>query len=87
MLASGRSRKAAFVSAAILGATTLLGMIFMFLVRGTLTYALPIAAGVTLYVAASDLIPESNKEHGVGMALLVFVGVAVMLGLKLAFHL
>src|ERR1700722_15688856 len=37
MLASGRSRKAAFVSAAILGATTLLGMIFMFLVRGTLT--------------------------------------------------
>ena len=87
MLASGRSRKAAFVSASILGATTLLGMIFMFLVRGTLTYALPIAAGVTLYVAASDLIPESNKEHGVGMALLVFVGVAVMLGLKLAFHL
>ena len=87
MLASGRSRKAAFVSACILGATTLLGMIFMFLVRGTLTYALPIAAGVTLYVAASDLIPETNKEHGVGMALLVFVGVAVMLGLKLAFHL
>src|ERR1700734_1187493 len=87
MLASGRSRKAAFLSSAILGATTLLGMIFMFLVRGTLTYALPIAAGVTLYVAASDLIPESNKEHGVGMALLVFVGVAVMLALKLIFHL
>ena len=87
MLASGRSREAAFVSACILGATTLLGMIFMFLVRGTLTYALPISAGVTLYVAASDLVPESNKEHGIGMALLVFVGVAVMLGLKLAFHL
>jgi ZIP family zinc transporter/zinc and cadmium transporter len=87
MLASGRSRKAAFVSAVILGATTLLGMIFMFAVRGTVSYALPISAGVTLYVAASDLIPEANKEHGVGMAVLVFVGVAVMLGLKMMFHL
>ena len=35
MLASGRGRKAAFLSAVILGATTLLGMIFMFAVRGT----------------------------------------------------
>src|SRR5271167_2764183 len=87
MLASGRSRKAAFLSATILGATTILGMIFMFAVRGTVAYALPISAGVTLYVAASDLIPEANKEHGVGMAVLVFVGVAVMLALKLAFHL
>ncbi|HEY0703257.1 MAG TPA: ZIP family metal transporter [Candidatus Acidoferrales bacterium] len=87
MIASGRSRQAAFLSATILGATTLLGMIFMFAVRGSVSYALPVSAGVTLYVAASDLIPEANKEHGVGMAILVFVGVAVMLGLKLAFHL
>src|SRR5271169_126210 len=87
MLASGRSRKAAFLSATILGATTILGMIFMFAVRGTVAYALPISAGVTLYVAASDLIPEANKEHGVGMAILVFAGVAIMLALKLAFHL
>src|ERR1700677_889644 len=75
------------IASGLLASTWLGGIIFMFLVRGTLTYALPIAAGVTLYVAASDLIPETNKEHGVGMALLVFVGVAVMLGLKLAFHL
>jgi ZIP family zinc transporter/zinc and cadmium transporter len=40
---------------------------------------LPLSAGVTLYVAASDLIPEVNKEPGIRMALLVFVGVAVML--------
>jgi ZIP family zinc transporter/zinc and cadmium transporter len=87
MVASGRSRRAAFFSSAILGATTLLGMILMFAVRGTVGYALPISAGVTLYVAASDLIPEANKQHGVGMAILVFVGVAVMLGLKAIFHL
>jgi zinc transporter ZupT len=87
MLASGQSRRAAFASSAILGGTTLLGMIFMFLVRGTVGYALPLSAGVTLYVAASDLIPEVNREPGVGMALLVFLGVAIMLGLKALFHL
>ena len=87
MLASGQSKRAAFASSAILGCATLLGMIFMFLVRGTVDYALPISAGVTLYVAASDLIPEVNREPGVGMALLVFLGVAIMLGLKAMFHL
>jgi zinc and cadmium transporter len=87
MLASGQSRRAAFASSMILGAATLLGMIFMFLVRGTVAYALPLSAGVTLYVAASDLIPEVNREPGVGMAILVFLGVAVMLALKALFHL
>jgi zinc and cadmium transporter len=86
MLASGQSRRAAFVSSAILGGTTLLGMCFMFLLRGTVGIALPLSAGVTLYVAASDLIPEVNHEPGIGMALLVFLGVAIMLGLKALFN-
>ncbi len=34
------------------------------------------------YVAASDLIPEVNRESKLGMAVMVFAGVAVMLGLK-----
>jgi len=87
MLASGQSRRAAFASSVILGTATLLGMICMFLVRGTVAYALPLSAGVTLYVAASDLIPEVNREPGVAMALLVFLGVAIMLALKTLFHL
>jgi hypothetical protein len=37
-------------------------------------------------VAASDLIPEVNQEPGVGMAVLVFLGVAVFVGLKALFH-
>lgn len=86
MLASGQSRRAAFVSSVILGGMTLLGMGFMFLLRGTVAFALPLSAGVTLYVAASDLIPEVNHEPGIGMALLVFLGVAIMLGLKALFH-
>jgi ZIP family zinc transporter/zinc and cadmium transporter len=39
---------------------------------------LPVAAGVTIYVAASDLIPEVNREPGVKMAIVVFIGVAVL---------
>jgi ZIP family zinc transporter/zinc and cadmium transporter len=61
-------------------------MAMMFLVRGSIGYALPVSAGVTLYVAATDLVPESNREPGAAMGALVFLGVAVMVGLKYAFH-
>ena len=47
---------------------------------------LPISAGVTLYVAASDLIPEVNKEPGVGMAFVVFAGVALLFVLDRIFR-
>jgi zinc and cadmium transporter len=86
MLASGQSRRVAFGSSAILGATTLLGIGLMFVLKGSVADALPISAGVTLYVAASDLIPEVNQEPGVGMPFLVFIGVAIMLALKSLFH-
>ena len=86
MLASGQSRSVAFTSSAILGGATLLGVGLMFALRGSVGDALPLSAGVTLYVAASDLIPEVNQEPGVGMALLVFLGVAILLALKTMFH-
>jgi zinc transporter ZupT len=86
MLASGQSRRIAMISSAILGATTLAGMALMFALRGTVADALPLSAGVTLYVAASDLIPEVNREPAPAMAILVFVGVAVLLALKALFH-
>jgi zinc transporter ZupT len=86
MLASGQSRRVALVSSAILGGTTLLGMGLMFVLRGAVSDALPLSAGVTLYVAASDLIPEVNREPGAGMAVLVFLGVASFLGLKALFR-
>src|SRR5271156_3817946 len=86
MLASGQSRRVAFVSSAVLGGATLAGMGLMFLLRTTVADALPFSAGVTLYVAASDLIPEVNREPGVGMAVLVFLGVAILVALKALFH-
>ena len=87
MLASGQSRRVAFVSSAILGGATLAGVGLMFALRGVVADALPFSAGVTLYVAASDLIPEVNREPSFGMAVLVFLGVATLLGLKALFHL
>jgi ZIP family zinc transporter/zinc and cadmium transporter len=55
--------------------------------RHEVSYGLPVAAGVTIYVAASDLIPEVNREPGIKMALVVFVGVALLFLLDQLFHL
>ncbi|HUO33623.1 MAG TPA: ZIP family metal transporter [Candidatus Acidoferrum sp.] len=87
MLASGQSRRAAFNSSALLGLATLAGMVLLFLIHTAVADALPFSAGVTLYVAASDLVPEVNREPAPGIALLVFLGVAAMLALKAIFHL
>ena len=86
MLASGQGRRRAFLSSAVLGVATLVGVGLMLVWRAHVGIALPVSAGVTLYVAASDLIPEVNHEPGARMALLVFLGVAIMLALKLAFQ-
>jgi ZIP family zinc transporter/zinc and cadmium transporter len=85
MLASGSSRRVAWGASALLGAATLCGVLLMRLFAPLLHIGLPLSAGVTLYVAASDLVPEVNKEPGVKMALVVFLGVAAMLLLQWLF--
>lgn len=87
MLASGRSRMSSWGASMILGAATLAGVLTMTITRTAVNIGLPISAGVTIYVAASDILPEVNREPGVGMALLVFVGVGVMFLLDRSFHL
>ena len=86
MLASGRSRGFAWGSSVILGGATLAGVLTMALFRHHVAAGLPLAAGVTIYVAASDLVPEVNKEPGARMALLVFVGVGLVFLLDHFFH-
>jgi zinc and cadmium transporter len=86
MLASGQSRRIALLSSVALGGATLAGVGLMYLLRGAVDIALPFSAGVTVYVAASDLMPEVNREPAVGMPILVFLGVLAMLLLKLTFH-
>jgi zinc and cadmium transporter len=85
-LASGSSRAKSWGASALLGAGTFAGVLAMAMTRHGVDVGLPISAGVTIYVAASDLIPEVNREQGVAMPLLVFAGVALMKGLDIAFH-
>jgi zinc and cadmium transporter len=86
MLASGRSRSFAWGASMLLGAATLAGVLMMAVFRHQVSFGLPLAAGVTIYVAASDLIPEVNKEPGVKMALVVFLGVGFLFLLDRVFH-
>lgn len=86
VLASGQSRSRAILAAGALGAATLLGVALTSLLQAQLRYALPLAAGVTVYVAATDLLPEVNREPGWRTALLVFVGVASLLILQHLAH-
>jgi ZIP family zinc transporter/zinc and cadmium transporter len=83
MLASGRSRSAAFWSAVMLAAATLAGVLVIQLVPSWLPYGLPLSAGVALYVAATDLVPEVNREPGIRMALVFFAGVGGFLLLRM----
>lgn len=82
MLASGRSRSVAFYSAVALAAATLAGVLVIELVPEWMPYGLPISAGVALYVGASDLVPEVNREPGIRMALVFFLGVVGFLILR-----
>ena len=77
MLASGRSRRAATMAAGLLGASTILGVLMTSLFSQFGGYALALSAGVTIYVAASDLIPEVNRERGPGVAWAVFGGLVL----------
>jgi ZIP family zinc transporter/zinc and cadmium transporter len=86
MLASGRSTLRAFAASAVLGAGTLAGVLTMVMIRHGVAIGLPVAAGVTIYVAASDIVPEVNREPGIRMPLLLFVGVALLFVLDHLFH-
>ena len=86
MLASGLDRLRSWGASAILGAATFAGVMAMAALQRSVSYGLAISAGVTIYVAATDLMPEVNHEPGVGMALLVFVGAAALFVLDHFFH-
>ena len=83
MLASGHSRSTALYSAAGLAAATLLGVLVIEVVPAWLAYGLPVSAGVAIYVGATDLVPEVNREPGIRMALVFFAGVGAFLLLRL----
>jgi len=78
MLASGRGHRPALLSAAVLGAATIAGVLLTEAVAPLARAGLALAAGVTLYVAASNLVPEFQAKRGVRMTA-AFLGGAIAL--------
>lgn len=83
ILAAGKGQREVITATALIGLMTLIGVVLYYLIGShlgfTIGYALPIASGVTLYVAASDLIPEVNHHGGRKhlVSLTIFAGVAL----------
>lgn len=75
-LASGRQPSVALLSSGIVAAATLGGVVLVNLLPSLVVVGLPLSAGVAIYVAATDLVPEVNREPGIRMALIFFAGVA-----------
>jgi ZIP family zinc transporter/zinc and cadmium transporter len=74
VVAGGGSRRRAIAAAAALGAATILGVLLTETLEPLAQNGLALAAGVTLYVAASNLVPEFQAKRGWLTALAFFGG-------------
>ncbi len=81
-IAAGQSRAGAVAAAGALGAATLAGVALTGLLDPLARYGLALSAGVTLYVGASNLIPEFQGKPGWGHNLTFFAGCAAALVLR-----
>jgi zinc and cadmium transporter len=76
-LASGESRRAALAASGALAASSLVGALLTLEVPILGQYGLPLAAGVTLYVGASNLVPEFQGKTGWRLPISFFLGCAL----------
>ncbi len=76
MLAGRQSRARALGASGLLGLATLLGVGLTEFSAPLVAHGLALSAGVTIYVAASNLVPELQKRKGWGMAAAFFTGAA-----------
>jgi len=82
MLAGGQGRGRAIAAAGLLGVFTVLGVLLTERVAPLVDHGLAISAGVTLYVAASNLVPEFQAHRGLHMPLAFFGGAGMFFVLK-----
>ena len=76
MVAGGGSRANAIGAAAVLGGATVLGVLLTEQIQPLARHGLALSAGVTLYVAASNLVPEFQAKRG-WLSALAFLGGAM----------
>lgn len=74
-IAAGQTPRAAFIAVSLLGVATVAGTVAITLLASWAAPALAISGGVAIYVAATDLMPEVNRQRGVRWSAMVFLGV------------
>jgi ZIP family zinc transporter/zinc and cadmium transporter len=79
MLAGGQTKSRAIGSAAWLGGATILGVVVTEAVAPLARHGLALSAGVTLYVAASNLVPEFQQRRRGASNAAFFGGIATFL--------
>ena len=77
MLAGGRSGNRAVGAAALLGVATLAGVLLTQEMGFLIQHGLALSAGVTIYVAASNLVPEFQGKRGWKLPAAFFAGAAL----------
>jgi ZIP family zinc transporter/zinc and cadmium transporter len=77
MLAAGRTGGRAVGAAALLGAATVIGVLLTDYLGFLSRHGLALSAGVTIYVAASNLVPEFQHKRGWKVPASFFAGAAV----------
>jgi ZIP family zinc transporter/zinc and cadmium transporter len=81
-LAAGAGRRSALLAACALGVSTLAGVLLTDLVPAVARDGLALSAGVTLYVAASNLVPEFQGKTGVRLPISFFLGCGLYLAAR-----
>ena len=87
MLAGGRSVRQALGAAGLLGVATVLGVVVTDQLKFLVVHGLAVSAGVTLYVAASNLVPEFQGKPGWRLPAAFFAGAAAFYATRIALRL
>ena len=85
-LASGASRGRALTAAVVLAAATVVGALVAGMFDGVAGYGLAVSAGVSLYVGASNLVPEFQQDRGWQMPAAFVAGCVAFLAASLVAH-
>src|SRR5712664_536057 len=83
MMAGGRTGGRAIGAAALLGLATLLGVLLTDRLGFLVQHGLALSAGVAIYVAASNLVPELQGKRGWTLPAAFFAGAAVFFVTKM----
>jgi len=83
MLAGGRSGGRAVAAATLLGIATLVGVVLTDELGFLVQHGLALSAGVTIYVAASNLVPEFQGKKGWTLPAAFFTGAAIFFATKM----